>query len=318
VAVKTTVHGAFPKPQPLLRARWLYAEEEIDADLLQKAQHEATAGFLGLQKELGVTLRTDGQMDRDDMISFLADRVHGLQRGGLVRVLGNRYYRRPIVDDALKSDEPLTVDAWQSANRDAGDTPLKAVLTGPYTLMHWSSNEHYPDRKSCASGFADVICEEAGRLVAAGVRDLQIDEPAAGVYSGEIDCVLEGVRRVADAIGDDCRLWLQLAYGDYAELLQRIGEVSIHGLSLEMANNRMATLDVLSGLPGSLQIAAGVVDAQNEQIESVDTLVERAKKVAAITGEDRLWLAPDAGLRYLSPDVATSKLRNLAAAAQAI
>lgn len=315
MAMKTTVNGAFPKPQVLRRALWLFSQDDISAEKLAATQRKAGDDYLKLQEELGIDLRSDGQMDRDDMVSFLVDRIDGLERGGLVRVLGNHYYRRPLVVGDLGHTEPVTVAGWQAAKQQAGGAAMKAVLTGPYTLMHWSSDQHYNDRKKCALAFADVVKAEAAALVAAGVEDLQIDEPAADVRPDELDTVCEGIRRVAEAVGDKARLWIQMAYGTYDQVLPRLAGLPLHGVSIELVNNRMAALDRLGALPDSLQIAAGVVDAQHDDVESVDAIVERAGKVAEVVGKDRLWLAPDAGLQYLSPETATAKLRNLAEAA---
>ena len=97
MGLKTTTVGWFPKPLDLRRARWRFAEGEIDEAELHTAEARATRGALKLQEELGLDLPVDGQMDRGDAVTFFAEQLEGMEPAGLVRCFGNRYYRKPVI-----------------------------------------------------------------------------------------------------------------------------------------------------------------------------------------------------------------------------
>ena len=309
----TTSVGAFPKPVALRRARWQHGEEEIEDDALRRVEDQAVADVLELQKSLGLDTLVDGQMDRGDMVSFFANRIEGLDEGGWVRCFGNRYYRKPIVTDDLVRDKPLTVERWKSAQALA-DKPVKAVVTGPYTMMDWTFDEHYGSREACCMAFAEVMRQEVEALAAAGAREIQIDEPAISVRPEEIGLVEKAVARVAADLESVERTWLHIAYGDLRPVLSEVMALPVDGLLLELANSRYAMLDD-GELPGSKLIGGGVVDVLSLEVETVEQVKKRIERLLASIPAERLWITPDAGLRGLTEEQARGKLEAMVAAA---
>ena len=82
MGLRTTTVGWFPKPLDLRRARWRFAEGEIDEAKLREAEAQATRDALSLQDELGFDLVVDGQMDRSDTVTFFAERLEGMELAG--------------------------------------------------------------------------------------------------------------------------------------------------------------------------------------------------------------------------------------------
>ena len=60
------------------------------------------------------------------------------------------------------------------------------------------------------------------------------------------------------------------------------------------------------------------MDVGDNQVESVEDLVERGKDALRYLPKEQLILAPDCGMIGLSRSVAKQKLHNLAAAAQVL
>jgi len=156
---------------------------------------------LKLQDELGIDLVVEGQMDRSDTVTFFAERLEGMELAGLVRCFGNRYYRKPRIVGAVTRERPITVESWKAVAQ-AASKPVKAILTGPYTLMDWSFDEHYGSREKCCMALADVVRAEAQDLVAAGAEEIEIDEQA-------IAAVLVDESPASFDFGDE-----QLRYGE--------------------------------------------------------------------------------------------------------
>jgi 5-methyltetrahydropteroyltriglutamate--homocysteine methyltransferase len=306
----TTTIGSFPKPRELRLARWKFAEEEIDGSALREAEDRATREVVRMQESLGLDLLVDGEMDRSDLLGFFAERIEGMELAGLVRCWGNRYYRKPMIEDAVSRGGPLIVDRWTAAQA-LTERPLKAVLTGPYTLMHWSFDDHYGSRGDCCRALAAVLRDEVRDLVAAGAREIQIDEPALGSRPEEMELACEALTTLTEPARGESRLWLHVCYGDPRPLVAALPALPVDGLLLEMANSGHAPADVLAGFPEDRLLGAGVIDVVSEVVEEATDLRRLVEEVLRVVPLERLSLAPDAGLRGLSEVGARAKLERL-------
>ena len=157
----TSTVGSFPKSAELLRARRAHAEGDLADAALQEQEQKALRETLALQAELGLDLLVGGDMDRDDLVSYFAERIDGMEIAGLVRVHGNRYVRKPRIVGDVARRGPISVGGWKTALGTAATRPVKAILTGPYTLMDRSFDEHYPSREACTLALAEVVRLEA-------------------------------------------------------------------------------------------------------------------------------------------------------------
>ena len=269
---------------------------------------------LRLQEELGLDILVDGQMDRGDAVGFFAEHLEGMEPAGLVRCFGNRYYRKPRIVGELSRPGPLTVDRFKLA-RSLTERPLLAVLTGPYTLMDWSFDEHYPSRADACRALAEVIREEAQDLLAAGAAEILIDEPAISVRPAEMELVHEGLARVAGSLRGKARVWTHICYGDLAPVLEAVFALPVDGIILEQANSGFPLLDALGDLPRDKMLGLGVIDVHSTRTEPADEIRERVARLLDAVPEDRLCLTPDDGMRTLTADQARSKLEQMVAAA---
>ncbi|MHC4429950.1 MAG: methionine synthase [Planctomycetota bacterium] len=313
----TTNVGWFPKPVALRRARWRFEEGEIEEAELRAAEAGAVKDVLKLQDELGLDVLVDGQMERSDMVGFFGEKLEGMEPGGLVRCFDNRYYRRPRIVGEVEREGPVTVEGWKAAQATASK-PVKAVLTGPYTLMDWSFDEHYGSREACCLALAEIVRAEAEDLLAAGAKEIQIDEPAISTRPEEMDLVVEALGRVTGALGDKARTWTHICYGELLPVIDRVFSLPVDGLLLEMVSSGHAILDRLGDLPQDKLLGAGVVDVHSPDVESVDAVRARVDRLLERVPAERLWLMPDSGLRTLTTAVATAKLRSIVAAASAV
>lgn len=315
MALLTTTTGWFPKPATLKLARWRLAEEEIEPSELQQAEEQATRDVLRLQEDLGLDLLVDGQMDRGDMVTHFAERLDGFEIGGLVRCYGNRYYRKPRIVDEVGRPGPLTVERWQAAQA-AAQRPVKAVITGPYTLMDWSFDEHYASRHDCCMALAELMREEAEALLAAGATEIQIDEPAISARADEMGLVAEALGRVTANLRGRARTWTHLCYGDVLPVLREILALPVDGILVELSDSAAEALQSISRIPPKLHFGAGVIDVASPRVETPEEIRGRVEGLLNKIPAERLWLAPDAGLHALTGEQARAKLEAMVAAAR--
>jgi len=317
MGLKTTTIGSLPKPKALRLARWRFEECEIEEEALATATVAATQAALDLQQSLGLDARVDGQMDRSDLVTHFAEKLDGFEIGALVRCYGNRYYKKPRIHDSIAREKPLIVESWRAACKQAGQ-PLRAIVTGPYTMMDWCFDEHYESREACCDALAVALRQEVDALLEAGATEIQIDEPAIGARADEIELVARAWNTMTDGLAGRARRWLQLGYGDLDALLPQLLALPADVVMLGLTHPSEATLAALDALPASTQLAAGVIEAGVPEVESVDEIADRLRKVLAHVPADRVWATPDAGLRGISEEACRAKLEALVAAARSL
>jgi 5-methyltetrahydropteroyltriglutamate--homocysteine methyltransferase len=313
----TSTVGSFPKPASLARARRMLAEGEIEAGVLRAEEASAVRDVLALQEALGIDLLVDGEMDRGDMTSFFAERLDGMELSGLVRSYGNRYYRKPRIVGDVSRPGPLTVEAWRRAQA-ATPKPVKAILTGPYTLMDWSFDEHYASREACCLALAEVVRLEAADLAAAGAKDIQIDEPAVSARPGELALAHRALDRVTADLRGKVRTWTHICYGEFGPVLDGIFGLPVDGLLLELSNSGFDLLDGLRRLPQDKILGAGVLDVHTRRIETASEVRQRIETVLRVVPAERVWINPDCGLKTRTGDEAKAKLEAMMEAVRAV
>ncbi|MEO8457344.1 MAG: hypothetical protein ABI559_05975, partial [Chloroflexota bacterium] len=166
----TTAVGSYAKPDYLTKARADFAKGTIDRAELDKLEKKATEFWIRKQEEIGLDVLVHGEMERGDMVAYFSgeeggNAIKGMKLGGLVRSYGNRYYHKPIIFDKLQFPGPMTVDMWKYS-QSLTDRPVKGMLTGAYTMVEWSFDEHYPTRRDAVMDMAKIIREEVQALVA--------------------------------------------------------------------------------------------------------------------------------------------------------
>ncbi len=297
--------GSFPKPERLKQARADVARGVLPVEDLRRIEREETASCLGAQEALGLDLLVDGEMYRGDMTTYFAEQLEGFRISGLVRSYGNRYYRKPIVVGPVRWPRPVTVD-WFRFAVEQTRRPVKAILTGPYTMMDWSFDEHYGSREALAMALAEVIRQEAAALVEAGARYVQIDEPAVSVRPDEIDLAIRAMGAVTEGLR--AHTITHVCYGDFPAIYPRLLDLPVDQFTLELSNSDLGLLELFKTAPFTKELGAGVLDVHSHAIESVEVVRERIRAALAVVPADRLFINPDCGLKTRTPGEAQAKL----------
>ena len=315
----TTSVGSFPKPNKLLTARSQFRRNQISLDELREVEEEATRRVIALQEELGIDILVHGEMERGDMVAYFAENWRGFSESLPVRSYGNRYYRKPIVENvvALGDSVGLTVQSWKKAAA-LTRRPMKGMLTGPYTICDWSFNAFYPDRRALTIDLAHLVHDEALALQNAGATYIQIDEPAISTRPEELDLAIEAMAIVTDGLS--ARTISHICYGDFETILPGLFDLPVDQLDLEAANQQFALLDLLArySWPTSKELALGVVDVHSHRIESIDEVKAGIRRALEIIPLANLLIDPDCGLKTRTWDEAEQKLRVMAQAVQEI
>ena len=302
----TTSVGSFSKPPYLQKARNEHAAGRLDDDELARLTRQATKEIIALQEEVGLDILVHGEMERGDMVAYFAESFPGMKLGGLVRSYGNRYYHKPVIVDELRWEEPITVDLWRYA-QSLTEKPVKGMLTGPYTIVEWSFDEHYPDRRTAVLAMAALVRQEALALEAAGARYIQIDEPACSTRLEDMSLTAEAMDYVT--AGLKAETITHVCYGDFVAAYDDIVRMPVDQIDLELANRNYDLLELFREKPFDKKVGLGVLDVHSHRVESVDEVAAGIRKTLDLMPPERIYVDPDCGLKTRTWDESAAKLR---------
>ncbi len=314
-ALETTSVGSMPKPDYLLKARARAAKGDLKPAELRRLEEQATEEWLAFQEEIGIDIPVDGEQYRGDMATYFAENLEGMEVSGLVRSYGNRYYKKPIITGELRRARPISV-AWYSFAQARTKKPVKGMVTGPYTMMDWSFDEHYGSREEAALAFARLLHDEARDLEAAGAQIIQVDEPALSARADELPLLVKAVGIVTKGL--EAKTVLHTCYGNYEDIYSYFNRLPVDQLDLEMSNSSLDLLERFRRDPLKKEIAFGVIDVHSHVVETQAQVAERVEKALAIFDPQKLVIDPDCGLKTRSVEEARAKLEVMVRATRAV
>ncbi|MBI1885147.1 MAG: methylcobamide--CoM methyltransferase [Chloroflexi bacterium] len=309
-----TVVGSYPKipnrPRPArLRAAIARFERgEISAKELARAEDEVTVEVIGEQVEAGLDLISDGQVRWEDDQTHIARRLSGFSIDGLQRYLDtNTYFRQPEVEGAVAWQSPILVRDYQFA---AGHSPrpVKAIITGPYTLAALSKDERYRSRRDLTLALAEALHREALALQEAGAPLIQVNDPLILGNSDDFPVLAEALKRMLDGVTVEKALytWFGSIEGVYPQLLEL--PVDIIGIDFV---SRAGNWEALRKAPFTKKLGFGIVDGRNTRLETADEIAQAVRRISDVCPPERLHVNPSCGLEYLPREEAFEKLKRL-------
>ena len=311
----TSLVGSLPKPPELVAARGQFARGTLSQRELDDLSEEAIVWWLRQQEEAGLDVLVDGELYRGDMVAYFADALDGMEIGGLVRSYGNRYYRKPIIRGPVHWEQPITVGWWRFAQGHA-QRPVKAIVTGPYTMMDWSFDEHYADRRTACLALAGELRREVEALVGAGARVIQIDEPALSVRPHELPWIVEALHRVTDGLR---AYWiLHACYGAFEAVYPGMLALPVHNLDLAISQSAVDWIDIFRRDRFTKDLSVGVVDVHSRVVETADVVSDRIERALGLVSAAALWVTPDCGLKTRQADEALAKIGSMVSGAQRV
>ena len=315
----TTVVGSYPKPKWLNRATELAEDPDskFDDGDLEEAHDDAARLITQEHERAGLDTVVDGEMRREEMVEYFAHRIPGYEFNGPVKVWGHNYFDKPSVVSEVSYDEPWLVDEFEFTSNVA-TKPVKVPITGPYTLARWSFNEAYDDEAALAYDLADLVNQEIGKLVDAGARYIQIDEPALATTPDDHAIVGESLERIVDGIDEDVRIGLHVCYGDYSRIYPEINDFPIDEFDVELCNDGYEQIEVFQDPEFEPDLGLGVVDVHDAEVETVEEIKRNIRQGLKVVPPEKLTVSPDCGVKLLPREVAYRKTENMVQAAREV
>ena len=311
--IRTTLVGSYPKVTnsgsdnlPKTIDRWQRTLIS-DQDLQQEIQ-KVIRRVIGEQELAGVDLVTDGQIRWEDLTHPIARSVKGINRGALRRFFDNNvYYRRLELNGGVQWQKSSVAEEFQFASG-VTKKPVKVVLPGPLTLVISTEIQGDQTPEKLLSLYSDLLRKEVEALVKAGVKEIQIDEPAVAPGEPLVSKAIEAINRIFDGI--KARRWVAFYFHDLSALLPELAKLKVEVLSLDWVSAPKVA-DQLKSWGWKGEIALGLIDARNTKLETVEEVARQVEKISKMIPLDRLWLSPNCGLEFLPHESALRKIQLL-------
>jgi 5-methyltetrahydropteroyltriglutamate--homocysteine methyltransferase len=326
--IETTVVGSYPQPNWLIdRARLgskvprVRAPEmwKVEEKYLEEAQDDATLIAIRDMERAGIDIITDGEMRRESYSNRFATALEGVDivnPGTTINRTGARSVV-PRITGPIKRRFPVEVRDVEFLRKNTA-SKIKITLPGPFTMAQQAQDDYYKDEEALAMAFAAAVNDEVRELKAAGADVLQLDEPwlqaraeRAARYG------VKAINRALQGIAGTTVVHLCFGYAAAVKdkpsgysFLPQLADTTASQISIEAAQPRL-DLSVLKELSGK-SVMLGVIDLGTTQIESPETVAARIRAGLKHVPAERLVVAPDCGMKYLTREIAFSKLKSLA------
>lgn len=299
-----------PREAKLRKAIHAYDQGKITKEELESIFDEVTQEVIQEQIHAGVELITDGQIRWEDGQSYIARKLEGIEIGGLFRYFDNNtYYRQPIIKGEIKWKEPIVVEDWKKAQNWAGNIPVKAVLTGPYTLSRLSRDDYYKDLEKLVKAYTKALIEEVKLLEENKVKYLQFNEPSIQYYPEDFEIFLNAYKEIRKYFSGNLAIYTY--FYTILPLKDKIKDLPIDIFGIDFVS-RKENFEILKDFPKNIALGYGIVDARNTKLETPEQISDLVKKALEYILEEKLFVNPSCGLEYLPRERAYEKLVNLA------
>ena len=285
------------------------------------------AEVVAVQEELGLDVLVHGEPERNDMVEYFGQQLRGFafSEHGWVQSYGSRCVKPPILYGDVSRPGPMTVDWWRYA-QSLTERPMKAMLTGPVTILQWSFvRDDQPREETCvqiALAIQDEVLDlEDGRRVRhPGGRGGAARGPApprrraATPTCAGRSTASASPPRPARA---ETQVHTHMCYSEFGEIIDHIARLDADVLSIEASRSGMEVLDALAdGAAYPNDIGPGVYDIHSPRVPSADEMERLIELAEERVGRERLWVNPDCGLKTRAWDEVGPALANMVEAAR--
>ncbi|REE96702.1 5-methyltetrahydropteroyltriglutamate--homocysteine S-methyltransferase [Thermomonospora umbrina] len=323
----TTTIGSFPQTDEVRRARADHRAGRIDDTAYEAAMRAEVDRVIALQEDIGLDVLVHGEPERNDMVQYFAERLYGYAHTthGWVQSYGSRYVRPPILFGDVARPEPMTVE-WTTYAQSRTTKPVKGMLTGPVTMLAWSFVRDDQPLADTARQVALALRDEIHDLEQAGIRVIQVDEPALrellplrrADHAAYLDWAVAAFRLATCGVAESTQIHTHMCYSEFGDIIDAIGALDADVTSVEAARSRMELLTDLDKAGYRQSIGPGVYDIHSPRVPSVEEMERALRHALDAVDADRLWVNPDCGLKTRGYAEVEPALRNMVTAARRV
>jgi 5-methyltetrahydropteroyltriglutamate--homocysteine methyltransferase len=321
----TTTIGSFPQTAEVRGARRKLHDGKIQPSEYERFVEQEIERTLRIQEDLGLDVLVHGEFERNDMVEYFGEQLRGFAftEHGWVQSYGSRYVKPPIIYGDVSRLAPMTV-RWSAFAQSHTSRPVKGMLTGPVTILQWSFVRDDQPRAETAKQIALAIRDEVRDLEAAGIRVIQIDEPALreglplrrAEWGAYLDWAVNAFRLATAAVSDATQIHTHMCYSEFNDVIRVIERMDADVISIESARSGAELLRAFEQYRYPNEIGPGVYDIHSPRVPPVEDIRQLLIAMRRVLDDRQIWVNPDCGLKTRGWEETVASLRNMVQAAR--
>lgn len=321
----TTTIGSFPQTAEVRSARRKLHDAQLTAEQYDQFIEAQITKTISLQEEIGLDVLVHGEFERNDMVEYFGEQLAGFAftEHGWVQSYGTRYVKPPIIFGDVSRPSAMTV-RWSKYAQSLTTRPVKGMLTGPVTILQWSFVRDDQPRAETAKQLALAIRDEVQDLEAAGIRVIQIDEPALreglplrrADWTAYLQWAVDAFRLSTAGVRDGTQIHTHMCYSEFNDVLQVIERMDADVISIENARSGSELLQGFEEYKYPNEIGPGVYDIHSPRVPSTAEITGALTSMTRVLDDTQIWVNPDCGLKTRGWEETLAALKNMVAAAR--
>lgn len=321
----TTTIGSFPQTAEVRKARAAWRKGSLPTADYEAFLEQATAECIRQQEKIGLDVLVHGEFERNDMVEYFGEQLDGFAftKNGWVQSYGSRCVKPPVIYGDVTRPGPMTV-RWSSYAQSLTEKPMKGMLTGPITILQWSFVRDDVPRRDVTWQIALALRDEIRDLEAAGIRVIQLDEPALreglplrrADWDAYLNWAVKAFRLATSQVAATTQIHTHMCYCEFQDILGSIAALDADVISIESARSRMELLDAFRQFGYPNEIGPGVYDIHSPRIPDADEMAGLLRLARGVLRPEQIWVNPDCGLKTRGWPEVMASLKHLCIAAQ--
>ncbi|HEX7735425.1 MAG TPA: 5-methyltetrahydropteroyltriglutamate--homocysteine S-methyltransferase [Ktedonobacteraceae bacterium] len=301
-----TTIGSFPQTAEVRQARRRFETGQISSQDYEGFIERSIADLIARQEELGIDVLVHGEFERNDMVQYFGEQLSGFAftHQGWVQSYGSRCVRPPIIYGDVARPAPMTV-RWSTYAQSLTSKPVKGMLTGPVTMLNWSFARDDQPREATCYQLALALREEVADLESAGLRVIQIDEPALreglplrySQWRDYLNWAVASFRLAASSAGPATQIHTHMCYSAFDDIIESIAALDADVISLENSRSGGELLEVFRQTSYEKAIGPGVYDIHSPRVPGVAEIETILRATLQVLSSANVWVNPDCGLK---------------------
>lgn len=302
----TTTIGSFPQTDEVRSWRAKFKKGQLTQAEYDKLLEKEIEESIRFQEDTQIDVLVHGEFERNDMVEYFGELLKGytFTKFGWVQSYGSRCVKPPIIFGDISRPEPMTV-RWSQYAQSLTKLPVKGMLTGPVTILQWSFVRDDQPRSQTCLQIALAIRDEVVDLEKAGIKVIQIDEPAIreglplrkADWKNYFDWAIKAFRISASGVKDETQIHTHMCYSEFNDMIEPIADMDADVITIECSRSQMELLDVFGDFKYPNEIGPGVYDIHSPRVPSQQEMTDLMKKAIAVVPKEQLWVNPDCGLK---------------------
>ena len=302
----TTTIGSFPQTDEVRSWRAKFKKGQLTQAEYDKLLEKEIEESIRFQEDAQIDVLVHGEFERNDMVEYFGELLKGytFTKFGWVQSYGSRCVKLPIIFGDISRPEPMTV-RWSQYAQSLTKLPVKGMLTGPVTILQWSFVRDDQPRSQTCLQIALAIRDEVVDLEKAGIKVIQIDEPAIreglplrkADWKNYFDWAIKAFRISASGVKDETQIHTHMCYSEFNDMIEPIADMDADVITIECSRSQMELLDVFGDFKYPNEIGPGVYDIHSPRVPSQQEMTDLMKKAIAVVPKEQLWVNPDCGLK---------------------